>query len=153
MLNYNDLYNGFIGIMENESGYSENLMQVAQQWTNVFQTFYLNQIMPIPGAANPNLFPSLQIFKSSLMGVMKVQTWSEQFEVLVQILHLGVCTGVTMTGIYVTTPPPTPLKLQHCWNAKFSRKIIASMLASTIFAWIQSTFSTQTSSGAIIKWM
>lgn len=153
MLNYKDLYDGFIGIMDNEDGYSENLVQISQQWTNVFQTFYSNQIMPIPGATNPNLFPSLQIFQSSLVGVIKAQTWREQFEVLVQTLHLGICTGVTMTGIYITTPPPTPLKLQHCWNANLSRKVIANLLATTIFAWVQSTFSTQIPSGVIIKWM
>lgn len=153
MLNYKDLYDGFIGIMDNENGYSENLIQIAQQWTNVFQTFYLNQIMPISGAANPNLFPSLQIFQSSLIGIIKSQTWREQFEALVQTLHLGVCTGVTMTGIYITTPPPIPLKLQHCWNANLSRKAIANLLATTIFTWIQLTFSTQISFGTIVKWM
>ena len=58
MLNYKDLYDGFINIMDNTNGYSENLLMVSQQWTNVFQKFYMNQIMPISGAANPNLFPS-----------------------------------------------------------------------------------------------
>lgn len=153
MLNYKDLYDGFIGIMDNANGYSENLLSIAQQWTNVFQTFYMNQILPIPGTANPNLFPSLQIFRSGLMAAMQAQTVKVQLEILIQTLHLGVCTGVTMTGIYVTTPPPTPLKLQHCFNSKFSTKVIASMLASTIFTWIQPTFSTQTSSGVVTKWL
>lgn len=153
MLNYKDLYDGFIGIMDNTNGYSENLLSVAQQWTNVFQIFYMNQILPIPGAVNSNLFPSLNIFRSGFMSAMKAQTLKPQFETLVQTLHLGICTGVTMTGIYVTTPPSTPLKLQHCFNDKLPTKAIANLLATTIFAWIQPTFSIQTSSGAIIKWM
>ena len=62
MLNYKDLYDGFLNIIENTNGYSENLLSVSQQWTDVFQKFYMNQIMPIPGASNPNLFPSLKIF-------------------------------------------------------------------------------------------
>lgn len=153
MLNYKDLYDGFIGIMDNTNGYSENLLSVAQQWTNVFQTFYMNQILPIPGAANPNLFSSLQTFKSGLIVAMQAQIVKIQLEILVQTLHFGVCTGVTMTGMYITTPPPTQLKLKHCFNDKLSTKLIANSLAITIFTWIQSTFSIQTSSGVIIKWM
>lgn len=153
MLNYKDLYDGFIGIMDNTDGYSENALAVAQKWTDVFQKFYTNQIMPIPGAANPNLFPSLQIFRSGLMAAMKGQIVKQQFEILVQTLHLGVCMGVTMTGIYVTTPPTAPLRLQHCFNDKLPTKAIANLLATTIFTWIQPTFSVQTASGVVIKWM
>ena len=153
MLNYKDLYDGFLNIIENTNGYSENLLSVSQQWTDVFQKFYMNQIMPIPGASNPNLFPSLQIFRSGLVAAMQKQVVKQQFEILVQTLHLGVCTGVTMTGIYITTPPTAPLRLQHCFDSKLSIKVIANLLATTIFAWIQPTFSVQTSSGVIIKWM
>lgn len=153
MLNYFDLYNGFIGIMDNTEGYSENILQIAQKWTDVFQKFYMNQIMPIPGAENPNLLSSLQNFRSGLMAAIKSQTVKQQFEILVQTLHLGVCMGVTMTGIYVTTPPSTPLKLQHCFNNKFPTKVVANLLATTIFSWIQPTFSIQTLSGVVIKWM
>lgn len=153
MLNYLDLYNGFINIMDNTDGYSEDLLIMSQKWTNVFQKFYMNQIMPIPGAINPNLFPSLQIFQSNLVAAIKGQVVKQQFEILVQTLHLGVCTGVTMTGIYITTPPTAPLKLQHCFNDKLSTKVIANLLATTIFLWVQTTFSTQTSSGVIVKWI
>lgn len=153
MLNYKDLYDGFINIMDNIDGYSEDLLMVSQRWTNVFQKFYMNQIMPIPGVANPNLFLSLQMFQSGLVAAMKGQVVKQQFEILIQTLHLGVCTGVTMTGIYVTTPPTTPLKLQHCFNDKLSTKAIADLLAITIFTWIQPTFSVQISSGVIVKWM
>ena len=153
MLNYQDLYKGFIDIFDKPNEYTENLQVVCQRWTNVFEVFYLNQIMPILGAANSNLYPSLQIFKNNLLGIIKSQTWHIQFEVLVQNLHLGVCMGVNMTGIYTTTPPSIPLRLQHCWKSNLSTKTIASMLASTIFSWIQLTFSIQNTSGAIIKWM
>lgn len=153
MLNYNDLYSGFNKIFDNTDEYSENLMFITQQWTNVFQKFYLNMVAPIPGVANPNLFTSLQLFQSGLLAAIKSQTVNIQFEILVQTLHLGVCMGVNMTGTFVTTPPPTPLKLQHCFNSQFPTKVISNMLASTIFLWIQPTFSVQTSSGVTIKWM
>lgn len=153
MLNYQDLYRGFLNIFENSKEYTENIDTVCQRWTNVFEKFYLNQMLPIPGSSNPNLYPSLQIFKNSLLGVIKSQTWNLQFEVLVQKLHLGVCTGVTMTGIYTTIPPNRPLILKHCWNCNYSSRIIANKLASNIFTWVQSTSSIQTSSGVTIKWM
>ena len=153
MLNYKDLYDGVIGIMDNTEGYSENLSYIAQQWTDVFQKFYINQIMPIPGSSNPNLFSSLQVFRSGFMAAIQGQIIKQQFEILVQTLHLGICTGVTMTGIYITTPPTVPLKLQHCFNDKSSTKVIANKLAITIFTWIQPTFSIQNSSGIIIKWI
>ena len=83
----------------------------------------------------------------------KIQVLKEQFEILVQTLHLGICTGVTMTGLYATTPPPAPLKLQHCFNSNFPTKVIANLLAMQIFIWVQTTFSVQTASGAIVKWV
>lgn len=153
MLNYQDLYSGFLNIMDNTENYSEDLLFISQQWTDVFQKFYINQIMPIPGSTNPNLFSSLQIFKSGFASAIQGQIIKKQFETLVKTLHLGVCTGVTMTGAYTTTPPPTPLKLQHCFNDKLSTKAIANLLAITIFIWVQSTFSVQNSSGVIVKWI
>lgn len=153
MLNSQILYNGFLNILNNFDDFSEDLIIVSNKWANVFQNFYINQILPIPGVSNPNLFPSLEIFKSNFIAACKIHNLHIQFENIVQILHLGICTGVTMTGLYTTTPPTIPLKLQKCFNSNFKTTLIANMLSLNIFLWVQQTFSIQNSSGTIVKWL
>lgn len=153
MLNYQDLNKGFLNIFDNKGEYTENLQIICQKWTNVFEDFYLNQIMPISGKQNPNLYPSLQIFKSSLLTLIKNQTWNLLFEKSVQNLHLGVCQGVNMTGVYTTTPPTFPLILKDCWRTDISTKELSHKLALKIFNWVSYTFSTQVSSGITIRWI
>lgn len=158
MLNSKDLNDGFRGLMDpdyfNFVGYKTDINQVAQEWANVFKNFYLNMIMPIPGAANPNLFSALNLFKIGLISAIKTQNVINQFELLVRNLHLGVCTGVTMTGIYTTTPPTNILSLRDCFSTSFSAAQVAKLLSVKIFTWIMPTFSTLVAPpNTIIKWM
>lgn len=158
MLNVKDLNDGFRGLMDSDYfdfvGYKTDINQVAQEWTNVFEKFYSNMIMPIPGISNPNLFSSLQIFKSGLISIMTSKIFLEQFELLVQNLHFGICTGVNMTGVYITTPPTVPLRLRSCFSTSFSAAQVAKLLSTKIFSWIMPTFSTLVAPpNTIIKWM
>lgn len=158
MLNQNDLNKGFREIMDSDfpsfHGHFKTDIEAAQAWTNVFQTFYLNMMLPISGAANPNLYSSLNIFKNNLLGAIKSQSTVDQFERFVQTLHLGVCNGVNMLGIYVTTPPTSSLILRSCFSTKKSAAEIAMSLATKIFLYVSSTFSTMTTPPyTVIKWI
>lgn len=157
MLSFSDLNIGFLELMDTNypgfKGHKQDIMQVSQDWMLVFQKFYLNMILPIPGAANSNLMPSLQIFQQGLLGAINSQSVVQMFEQLVLNLHIGVCTGVTMTGIWATTPPPQPLILQDCFNTQFSASQVANLMANKIFTWVMTTFSTQTVTGMVMKWM
>lgn len=153
MLNYKDLYDGFLNIFDNKEEYSEDINIVVNKWIKVFENFYLNMILPISGKENCNLYASLEQFKIQLINIIKVQLWKEQFEIAIKNLHLGVGIGVTMTGIYSTIPPSSPLILKNCFNPNFSINQIANTLALKIFTWVSSTVSIQNSTGVIIKWM
>lgn len=158
MLNFKDLNDGFRALMDTDyyafKGFKGDIRQVARDWSGVFEKFYLNMIMPIPGAANPNLYSSLKLFESGLISAINSQSVINQFEILVQNLHFGVCNGVNMTGIWVTTPPPSPLILRDCFSTSFSAAQVAQKLASKIFTWTSPTFSTMTTPPyTVMKWI
>lgn len=156
MLNYNDLYMGFVSLMDTEApnfkGHPSTAIEAAENWTHIFEQFYLNMVMPIPGIANANLYPSLNIFKASMLGAIQGQQVTSQFAAMVSTLHLGVCTGVNMLGIYATTPNPVPLIMNGCFQSN-SAQLTANLMATQIFTWVIPTFSIITASGAVIKWL
>lgn len=153
MLSYQVLYNGFFEVIQNTNKYSEDLQYVSQRYENIFKNFYLQQAMPISGLANPNLFSSLQNFKLGLISSMKSQSIKTQLEILVRDLHLGICTGVNMLGVYSTVPPSVPLRLESCLNPDYSIQMVSNLLASSIFNWVLLTYSIHNISGAIVKWV
>lgn len=158
MLNFQTLYNGFRSLSDSDysefKGYKDTYLASANDWTEVFQNFYFEMVMPIPGNANPNLFTSLNIFKSQLLNAMQSQSVIQILENAIQTLHLGVCQGVDMLGIYTTTPPPTPLKLIDCFNTNLTANNISQQLALKIFTWISPTFSIMKVIPPVtIKWM
>ena len=158
MLNFNTLNTGFRELMDTDyggfKGFSSTIPKVAHDWASVFERFYLEMILPVPGIANPNLYPSLKIFESGLLGAIQSQTVTVQLETLITTLHLGVCNGVTMLGVYATTPPPSPLILRDCFSTSFKAIQVAQMMANKIMIYVSPTFSTMVAPPfTVIKWM
>lgn len=126
-------------------GFPQNIDEAAQNWANAFQEYYMSMSIPVPGSGNPMLMSGIQTFKNTLKGAMQGRQFHIILEQAITALHMQIIAGVQTFSIYVTIPPPMPLKLQHLFtgNNKTPSGTIAAGIAAQVDPWAKSTISNQ----------
>lgn len=154
------LLHSFRSIWDTEySNYKEmpgSAEDVAQAWADAFEEYYKSQGAPIPGVSNPMLAPAIQAFKADFLFMIKSNSVLNQLAIIITNLHLKIVAGVNSTGLWQTTPPSIPLNLQPCFlkgNYEGKAITVCSSLATTIDAWVHTTFSVNTTSGVTVVWI
>lgn len=148
-MNVGQLKNLLTNIMDEDAagfvGFPQNINEAAQNWADAFQQYYMSMSVPVPGSGNSMLMPGIQTFKNTLTGAIQGRQFHIILEQAITALNLQIIAGVQAYGIYQTTPPPAPLKLQHLFtgNNKTPAGVIAAGMAAIIDPWVKTTFTLQ----------
>ena len=134
-------------------GWPESLEIGAKRFSNIMLNYYSSMVVPVGGKSVSTLMPAIKTFESSFLLASKGQILKTQLEILLTILHLQICTGVT--SLQWITVPKGVLSLKSCYlQNKYEGKAITvcKKIANEIDKYVHSTTSTHAITGVTVNW-
>ena len=138
----------------NFKGWPDTLEEGAKRFSNIMLDYYSSMIAPVGGKSIPTLSSAIKSFEASFLLASKSQTLNTQLEILLTILHIQLCAGVT--SLQWVTVPPGSLNLKSCYlqgNYEGKAITVCQRMASAIDRYVHLTSSTNSTSGVTMKWV